>query len=60
MASLITGRTRLVAVVGDPIAHSLSPIIHNAAFTALDLDWGYVALPVSNGNGGGAIEAMRT
>ncbi len=60
MAPLLTGRTRVVAVIGDPITHSLSPIIHNAAFAALDLDWVYVALPVESGNGDRAIEAMRT
>ena len=60
MAPLISGRTRVAAVIGDPIAHSLSPIIHNAAFAALDLDWAYVALPVASGNGVSAIEGMRT
>lgn len=35
----ITGRTEVVAVVGDPIGHSLSPTIHNAAFQASGLDW---------------------
>ncbi len=60
MTPLLTGRTRVAAVIGDPITHSLSPIIHNAAFAALDLDWVYVALPVAGGNGDRAIEAMRT
>lgn len=60
MVSMTTGRTQVAAVIGDPITHSLSPIIHNAAFAALDLDWTYVALPVANGNGAAAVEAMRT
>jgi shikimate dehydrogenase len=38
--------TRLVAVVGHPIAHSLSPRMQNAAFAARGLDWAYVALDV--------------
>jgi shikimate dehydrogenase len=42
----IGGSTRVVAVLGWPVAHSLSPVIHNAAFDALGLDWTYVALPV--------------
>lgn len=42
----VTAATRLIAVVGLPIRHSLSPILHNAAFTALGLDWVYVALPM--------------
>ncbi|MDP9184796.1 MAG: shikimate dehydrogenase [Actinomycetota bacterium] len=43
----IGGATRVVGVLGWPIDHSLSPVIHNAAFDALGLDWVYVALPVS-------------
>lgn len=57
---MISGSTRLAAVIGDPVRHSLSPAIHNAAFEALDLDWVYVALPVAAGDGGRAVEAMRS
>ncbi len=46
----ITGRTHLVGVIGWPAAHSLSPVIHNAAFAALGLDWAYLALPVPPGS----------
>lgn len=56
----ISGRTRLAAVIGDPAEHSLSPVIHNAAFDALGLDWLFVALPVRAGNGAAAVDAMRT
>jgi shikimate dehydrogenase len=42
----IGGSTRVVALLGDPVAHSLSPALHNAAFVALGLDWVYVALRV--------------
>ncbi len=42
----ITGKTALVGVMGWPVAHSLSPIMHNAAFAELGLDWAYVPLPV--------------
>jgi len=41
---VIGGRTRVFAVLGDPVAHSLSPAMHNAAFRALGLDAVYVAL----------------
>ena len=41
----ITGSTRLVGIVGWPVVHSLSPVMHNAAFAALGLDWAYVPLP---------------
>lgn len=57
---MITGSTRLAAVIGDPVRHSLSPVIHNAAFAALGLDWAYVALPVAADAGDKAVEAMRT
>ncbi|MDQ7819136.1 MAG: shikimate dehydrogenase [Armatimonadota bacterium] len=42
----IDGRTTLVGVVGDPVAHSLSPAMHNAAFEALGMNWRYVAFRV--------------
>jgi shikimate dehydrogenase len=44
-----TGATRLAGVIGDPVRHSLSPVLHNAAFSALDLDWAYLAFPVPVG-----------
>ena len=43
---MITATTRLVALLGRPVAHSLSPRMQNAAFAALALDWAYVALDV--------------
>jgi shikimate dehydrogenase len=45
----IGGSTRLLAVLGDPVAHSLSPSMHNAACRALGLDAAYVALRVPSG-----------
>jgi shikimate dehydrogenase len=44
---VLTGATRLVALIGNPVAHSLSPRMQNAAFAARGLDWAYVALPVA-------------
>jgi len=43
---VLTATTRLVALLGHPVAHSLSPRMQNAAFAARGLDWGYVALDV--------------
>jgi shikimate dehydrogenase len=43
---VIGPRTRLVALLGHPVAHSLSPRMQNAAFAARGLDWAYVALDV--------------
>src|SRR5580765_3839577 len=42
----ISGTTRVVALLGHPVAHSLSPRMQNAAFAACELDWVYVALDV--------------
>jgi shikimate dehydrogenase len=41
----ISGRTALVGVLGDPVRHSLSPAMHNAALAELGLEWAYLALP---------------
>ncbi len=43
---MIGGRTKLLALIGDPVGHSLSPAMHNAAFAADGLDFVYVALNV--------------
>ena len=43
---MISPTTRLVALLGSPVAHSLSPRMHNAAFAATGLDWAYVACEV--------------
>ena len=42
----IGGATRLVGLIGDPVEHSLSPVMQNAAFAAVALDWAYVPLHV--------------
>jgi shikimate dehydrogenase len=52
-----SSKTQLCAVIGNPVAHSLSPAIHNAAFGALDLDFIYVAFPVEDVRG--TLEGMR-
>jgi len=53
----ISSSTQFCAVIGKPVAHSLSPAIHNAAFEFLDLDFIYVACPV--GDVKGALAGMR-
>ena len=57
---MITGATRLAAVIGSPVRHSLSPALHNAAFDAAGLDWRMVAFEVAPGDGAAAVAAMRT
>jgi shikimate dehydrogenase len=44
---MITAETRLVALLGQPVAGSLSPRMQNAAFAARGLDWAYIALDVA-------------
>lgn len=59
MLNPVTGRTAVAAVFGDPIEHSLSPAIHNAAFGASGLDWVFVPFRVGTGHAGEALAAMR-
>ena len=46
LTGALTGDTRLVGLIGDPVSESLSPRMQNAAFAARALDWAYVPLPV--------------
>lgn len=43
---MITGKTKVAAVIGWPVEHSLSPAIHNAAYAAVGLDYVYIPLAV--------------
>lgn len=43
---MISGATRMVGLIGMPVEDSLSPLMQNAAFAALGLDWAYVPLAV--------------
>jgi len=45
---MISGETRLVGLLGDPVSQSLSPVMQNAAFAARGLDWAYVPLHVTS------------
>ena len=54
-----TSRTSIAAVIGSPVRHSLSPVIHNAAFAAHGDDWVYTAFEVEPAQATAAIDAMR-
>ena len=54
----IGGATRVYALLGDPVAHSLSPAMHNAAFRALGCDAVYVALRCDAGALEGIMDAL--
>lgn len=56
---MISGHTKVAAVIGSPVMHTLSPPMHNAAFEHLGLDWVYVALHVPAGGAARALDAMR-
>jgi shikimate dehydrogenase len=43
--SNIRGTTALVGVLGEPVHHSLSPVMQNAALQTMGLDWAFLALP---------------
>ena len=59
MSWQVGGTTRVAAVIGSPIRHSVSPVIHNAAFRALDLDWVFTAFEVAPGRGAAAVDGAR-
>ena len=56
---MISGKTRVCGVIGDPIEHTMSPVMHNAAFKELGLDYLYVSFRVRKEELGKAIEGMR-
>jgi shikimate dehydrogenase len=55
---MISGETRLVGLLGDPVSQSLSPLMQNAAFAARGLDWAYVPLPVMSGDLDDAVRGL--
>jgi shikimate dehydrogenase len=56
----ISAATRVVAVIGDPVLHSLSPRLHNAAFAQMGLDWVSVGFEVKRGRAKSALDASRS
>ena len=56
---MISAKTKLCGVIGDPVSHTLSPAMHNAAFASLDLDYAYLAFQVKSAELCAAIEGMK-
>ncbi|MEH2111649.1 shikimate dehydrogenase [Nostoc sp.] len=50
MTKKITGKTKLIGVIGHPVEHSLSPVMHNAAIAQLGLDYIYLPFPIEPQN----------
>jgi len=56
---LVSGKTKVCGVIGDPIEHTLSPIMHNAAFEALKIDYVFLAFKVEVAKVKNAVDGMR-
>lgn len=56
---MISAATRVAAVIGSPVRHSLSPALHNAGFAATGVDWVYTAFDVAPGGAEAALDATR-
>jgi len=54
-----SGKTKVCGVIGDPIEHTMSPVMHNAAFKKFGLDYVYVPFRVRQEELGKAIEGMK-
>ena len=55
----ITGHTRLTALLGSPVAHSISPLMHNEAFQLLDLDYTYLCFDVNEETLPAAVDGLK-
>ena len=56
----ITGHTVLTGLLGSPVSHSISPLMHNEAFRHLNLDYVYLAFDVDEKNMESAVNGLRT
>jgi len=58
-SNLISGKTKVCGIIGDPIEHTMSPVMHNAAFRKLGLDYVYLAFHVRQEELDKAVAGMR-
>ena len=56
---MITGRTRLTGLLGSPVAHSISPLMHNKAFQLLGLDYAYLCFEAKEADMEEAIRSLK-
>jgi len=59
LSRVISGKIRVCGIIGDPIGHTMSPLMHNAAFEKMGVDYLYVPFRVKKEELGKAIEGMR-
>lgn len=58
-SNCIKGTTRITGLLGNPVKHSISPLIHNHAFAELGLDYSYLPLGCEIDKLGGLVESLR-
>lgn len=58
--NLITGHTKLTALLGSPVSHSISPLMHNEAFRQLGLDYVYLCFEVTEDTLVSAVDGLKT
>ena len=56
----ISGTTRMLGLIGTPVAHSKSPAMYNHCFEKFGLDWAYLAFDIPQEKAGEAVAAIRT
>ncbi|UCG55205.1 MAG: shikimate dehydrogenase, partial [Dehalococcoidia bacterium] len=56
---MISSKTKICGLIGDPVAHSVSSVMHNAAFKELGLDYLYLPFRVEKDNLPGAIGGLK-
>ena len=59
MSRVLSGKTKVCGIIGDPIGHTMSPLMHNAAFTKVGIDYLYVPFRVKKEELSQAIAGMR-
>jgi len=59
LGKVMPGKTKVCGIIGDPIEHTMSPLMHNAAFDRMGMDYLYVPFKVGKEDLGKAIEGMK-
>ena len=57
---IISGKTKICGLIGDPVEHTMSPVMHNAAFAELGLDYIYLPFCVKADNLADAVTGLKS